>query len=343
MLSIRNLSKTFGNNKNRFKALDNVSVDVLDGEIFGFVGLSGAGKTSLARCVATLEKADNGEIFLDGVDLIKLKGRKLRLKRRKMGFVFQHFHLLMNSTVYDNIAFPLIISKTPKAEIRKRVDELLELVGLTDKASSYPSKLSGGQKQRVGIARALANKPELLICDEATSALDPDTTKSILQLIKKINEQTGVTVIVITHEMEVIKSLCTRAAIMEDGVIIELGKVLDIITNPQTDTAQRFFTKEHLPEIIRLTESLAGNEVLVKAIFIGDKVHKPFISDIIRGFDIEVSILSGGIEPVGNATIGDLVLKMSGYENAIISAIGYCKENGVGIEVLKGGDVNGHI
>ena len=334
MLSIKNLSKTFASKKARFKALNNVSVDVHNGEIFGFVGLSGAGKTSLARCVAALEKADSGSVFLDDVDLLSLKGRELREKRRSMGFVFQHFHLLMNSTVYENIAFPLKVAKKPASYIKERVPKLLELVGLSEKANSYPSKLSGGQKQRVGIARALAGDPRLLICDEATSALDPDTTKSILELLRQINAQTGVTIIVITHEMEVIKTLCTRAAIMEDGDIIELGNVIEVITSPQTATARRFFTKE-LPEEIRLMAAgMTENERLVRATFIGDKAQRPFISDMIRKFDIEVSILSGGIEPVGNVQLGALILKMSGSNESLLSAVKYCEENGVGIEVI---------
>jgi D-methionine transport system ATP-binding protein len=336
MLSIKNLSKAFVTGNSRLQALDNVSVDVEKGEIFGFIGLSGAGKTSLARCVARLEKADSGRIHLNGVEITGQKGKVLRETRKKMGFVFQHFHLLMNSTVYENVAFPLKVARRPKEFIGGRVAELLEIVGLTEKRDSYPATLSGGQKQRVGIARALAAEPELVICDEATSALDPDTTKSILELIREINRRTGVTVIVITHEMDVIKELCARVAIMEDGKIIEMGKVIDVLTNPETDTARRFFSKSYMDEVSRYTAGLAAGEKIVKVTYVGESALRPFISDVIRKFDIEISILSGGIEPVNGVMVGALILKMSGTDSDLRSSVGYFKENGVGIEVLYG-------
>jgi len=335
MLQVRNLIKTYKTPQGIFRALDDVSVTVNRGEIFGFIGLSGAGKTSLARCISMLEAADSGEIILGGDDITKLKGRKLRDVRKKMGLVFQHFNLLMNSTVFENIAFPLRIAKKSQADVRKRVDELLEVVGLTEKASAYPATLSGGQKQRVGIARALAAEPELVICDEATSALDPDTTRSILALIKKIGKETGVTFLVITHEMDVIKDLCTHVAVMEDGQIIESGKVIDVLTNPQTDTTRRFFSKEYVDdEWLRATTPPGHSSQICRAVFIDKCARRPFINDVVRRFNIEISILSGNIESVGGTMVGSLVLEMIGTSEDLTHAHSYFTENGVRIEVI---------
>jgi len=343
MLEVRNLSKAYKTDQGEFYALDNVSVTVNKGEVFGFIGLSGAGKTSLARCVSALEKADSGEILLGDVDITQLKGAKLREARKKMGFVFQHFNLLMNSTIFKNIAFPLRIARKPEAEIKRRVAELLDVVGLTEKANAYPATLSGGQKQRVGIARALATKPELVICDEATSALDPDTTRSILALIKKISRETGVTFLVITHEMDVIKEICTHVAVMEGGKIIEQGRVLDVLTNPQTDTAKRFFSKEYVdegwlnntsPDWLQDTAPQGRSSKICRAIFIDESARRPFINDVVRKFDIELSILSGNIESVGGTMVGSLVLEIIGVEETVAEALKYFTGNGVSIEVL---------
>jgi len=330
MLQVKNLSKSYITKQGALHALDNVSVDVAKGEIFGFIGLSGAGKTSLARCISALEKADSGEILLQGVDITKQKGAKLREIRKKMGLVFQHFNLLMNSTVYENIAFPLRIARKPSGEIDNRVNELLEVVGLTDKKHAYPATLSGGQKQRVGIARALASEPELVICDEATSALDPDTTRSILALIKRIGAETGVTFLVITHEMDVIKELCTHVAVMEDGKIIEQGPVLDVLTAPKTPTAKRFFSKDYVD-----AAWLGETRHIYRAIFIGEAARKSFIHDVIRKFDIELSILSGNIEAVGGTMVGSLILEIVGVDEVICKVQQYFHDNGVGIEEVN--------
>ena len=352
MLEVKNLCKTYKSPEGAFAALDDVSVTVNRGEVFGFIGLSGAGKTSLARCVSALEKADSGEILFCGADITKLKRSKLREARKKMGFVFQHFNLLMNSTVSKNIAFPMRLRKPTtsrfrfikrwketrqlKAERLARVNELLEIVGLTDKANAYPSTLSGGQKQRVGIARALATKPELVICDEATSALDPDTTRSILALIKKIVKETGVTFLVITHEMDVIKELCSHVAIMEDGKIIESGKVVDVLTSPKTDTAKRFFSKEYVnEEWLKATTPEGRRSQICHAVFIDDSARRPFINDVIRKFDVEVSILSGNIESVGGTMVGSLVLEVIGTQESVSQALKYFSDNGVPIEVIN--------
>ncbi|MCL2527162.1 MAG: ATP-binding cassette domain-containing protein [Defluviitaleaceae bacterium] len=332
MLQVKNLSKTYATKQGPLHALKDVSVEINKGEIFGFIGLSGAGKTSLARCVSALEKADAGEILFEGADITKLKGAGLREIRKKMGLVFQHFNLLMNSTVHENIAFPLRIARKPKGEIDARVTELLELVGLTDKKDAYPATLSGGQKQRVGIARALATQPQLVICDEATSALDPDTTKSILALIKSIGASTGVTFLVITHEMDVIKELCTHVAVMEGGEIIEQGPVLEVLTNPKTTTARRFFSKDYVDDNW-FGEDLPRRRIF-RAIFIGEAARKSFIHDVIRLYDIELSILSGNIENVGGTMVGSLILEITGQEEILMQVQQYFCENSVGLEEL---------
>jgi len=329
MLQVKNLSKIYVTKQGPLHALDDVSVTINKGEIFGFIGLSGAGKTSFARCVSTLEKADSGEILLGGVDITRLWGRQLREARKKMGLVFQHFNLLMNATVFENVAFPLRIAKKNRAQITSRVNELLELVGLTEKAAAYPATLSGGQKQRVGIARALATEPELVICDEATSALDPDTTRSILALIKHISEKTGVTFLVITHEMDVIRDLCTHVAIMEGGKIIEQGPVLDVLTAPATPTAKRFFVNDYIDP-----GWFGGSKRIFRAIFIGEAARKSFINDVIKRFDIELSILSGNIESVGGTMVGNLVLEISGSGEILEQVQQYFHDNNVKMQEL---------
>jgi len=329
MLNVKNLTKTYSTKQGPLYALKDVSVEINKGEIFGFIGLSGAGKTSLARCISTLENADSGQIMLEGVDITKQKGAALRETRKKMGLVFQHFNLLMNATVFENIAFPLRIAKKKRDFITSRVNELLELVGLSDKSDAYPATLSGGQKQRVGIARALAAEPQLVICDEATSALDPDTTKSILSLIKQIGAKTGVTFLVITHEMDVIKELCTHVAIMEDGEIIEQGSVLEVLTTPKTPTAKRFFSKDYV-DATWLSESRR----IFRAVFIGETARQGFIHDVIRKFKIELSILSGNIENVGGTMVGSLILELTGEDKILTQVQEYFHENNVGIEEL---------
>jgi D-methionine transport system ATP-binding protein len=337
MLEIKNLCKSYKTPTGPLAALRDVSVQVSKGDIFGFIGLSGAGKTSLARCISVLERADAGEILLNGTDLTALKGKNLRTARRKMGMVFQHFNLLMNATIFNNIAFPLQIAGWKKDKIRTRVAHLLDVVGLTEKENAYPATLSGGQKQRVGIARALAAEPELIICDEATSALDPDTTRSILALLKQINTATGVTILVITHEMDVIKTLCSHVAVMEGGEIIERGRVIDVLTHPQTETARRFFAKDFSDETWykAVREKKLGRYVF-RAVFIGDAARRSFIHDVIRHFDIELSILSGSIESVSGTMVGSLILEIAGEEAAIAKAMAFFRDNGVETETVEG-------
>ncbi|MFI3230143.1 MAG: ATP-binding cassette domain-containing protein [bacterium] len=339
MVLIQDLVKTYGledNSGNIVEALKGIDLHIKKGEIFGIIGLSGAGKSSLVRCINLLEQPTSGSIKIDGKDIVGFSKTELRSARKKIGMVFQHFNLLSNSTVYDNIAFPLQINKKTKDFIEKRVDELLELVGLTDKKNMYPSMLSGGQKQRVGIARALANEPSIIMCDEATSALDPETTKSILNLLKDINKKLNMTIIIITHEMDVIKNICNKIAILDKGKIAEAGKVSDIFINPQTDVAKSFFSAVdiNLDNKIyqKALEALDGRGVVIKAIFTGESTTDPYMSNIIKKFNIELSILLGNIQDMDSTLVGTLVLKLTGNSENVLNAIEYLKQHDVIIE-----------
>ena len=336
LIEIQDLSKTYMVANSEVRALRNININIERGEIFGFIGQSGAGKSSLVRCLASLEPITSGKVLVNGVDLTSLRGEPLRVYRRKLGLVFQHFNLLMNSTVYDNIAFPLKIAKKPAAYIQERVGRLLELVGLEDKRDSYPAQLSGGQKQRVGIARALAAEPSIVICDEATSALDPTTTESIMRLIKRINRELGITFVIITHEMEVIKQVCSRVAILEDGQVIEMGSVVDVCAYPTTDTARRFF-KIVDTELSNAAykNALRSGGMLMKATFVGDTTPDPFMSECVKRFGVTVSILSGNIQEISDTLIGCLVIKLDGGETAVRSALEYLAEHNINVEVLK--------
>ena len=242
MITIKNISKTFVQKKKQFKALDNISLEVGQGDITGIIGFSGAGKSTLIRCINLLEKPDEGEVIVNGVNLLKLSSKQLAEQRKKIGMIFQHFNLLSSRTVFDNVALPLELDHVSKTEINKKVNELLRIVGLEDKANDYPKSLSGGQKQRVAIARALANDPFLLLCDEATSSLDPATTQSILQLLQDINKRLGITILLITHEMEVIKSICNHVAVIDKGKLITKGTLDEIISDKEHPIIKQFIT-----------------------------------------------------------------------------------------------------
>lgn len=336
MVLIENLVKTYGDGDNSTNALKGIDLHIKKGEIFGIIGLSGAGKSSLVRCINLLETPTSGSIKIDNKEIIKLSKKELREARKKIGMVFQHFNLLMNSTIYENVAFPMRIDKKPKEYIDKKVKELLDLVGLLDKKDMYPAMLSGGQKQRVGIARAIANDPSIIICDEATSALDPETTKSILQLLKNINDKLGITIIVITHEMDVIKHICNKVAILEKGKIAECGLVSDIFINPKTKIARSFFDSVDVKlENDIYQNALDGKGIVIKAIFIGEKSTAPYISKMIVKYNVEVSILLGNIQHMDNTLIGTLVIKITGSDENIKNAISYLKENNVLIEEVE--------
>ncbi|QEK12993.1 methionine ABC transporter ATP-binding protein [Crassaminicella thermophila] len=329
MIKIDNLSKVYTKGRNKVVALKDINLRIDKGDIYGIIGLSGAGKSSLIRCINRLEEPTNGDIWVNGINLVTLKNKELRKARKKIGMIFQNFNLLHSKTVFENIAFPLKLVKTPEKIIKERVSELLELVELSDKANVYPSQLSGGQKQRVGIARALANNPDVLLCDEATSALDPKTTKQILNLLKNINKEFGLTIVVITHEMEVIKEICNRVAILEGGYIIEEGHTIDIFSKPGNNVTKHFVDQEqNLPK-----QYLKGK--ILNLSFTDGSAGDPIISKLIRKFDIDVNILSGKIEYIQEKPIGKLTIQINVDCHELSNIISYFEENNVKAEVLK--------
>jgi D-methionine transport system ATP-binding protein len=333
MIEIKNLVKVYTSKKSKVIGVDNVSLTINHGEIFGIVGYSGAGKSTLLRCLNLLERPTSGQVLINGVDLTSLNEQELRKARLKIGMIFQHFHLVSSKTVFENVAFALKAAKKSKEEIEKRVNELLDMVGLLDKRDAYPSQLSGGQKQRVGIARALANDPTVLLCDEATSALDPSTTKSILSLLKKINRELGITIVLITHEMEVVKDICDRIAVMQDGKVIELGNVYDIFTNPKEPLTKSFIESVlqfELPE--HLLSKSTGT--IVKIQFKGDIAEEAVVSDMLQSFKVKGNILHGKIEYIQDMPLGIFIMELTGDESEIKRAIEYIAQRTNGLEVI---------
>ncbi|THE09738.1 methionine ABC transporter ATP-binding protein [Bacillus timonensis] len=337
MIEIRNLSKIYTTKNGTVTGVDNVSLHIETGEIFGIVGYSGAGKSSLLRCINLLERPTSGSILVDNVDLTSLKSSELRIARLKIGMIFQHFYLISQKTVFENIAFSLKAANLPKDRIKKRVEDLLEMVGLLDKKDVYPSQLSGGQKQRVGIARALANDPKVLLCDEATSALDPTTTKSILKLLKKINKELGITIVLITHEMDVVKEICNRMAIMQDGRVIEEGSVYDVFASPNTELTKEFIESVvsfEIPEVI--LEACEGP--IVKVTFKGNVAGEGVISDMLQTFNVKGNFLHGSIEYIQDSPLGIFIMEIRGNLEEIKSALNYIEERAAQVEVLRDGN-----
>ena len=353
-IKIRNLVKKYKlNNGQELLAVNDVSLDIEQGDIYGIMGLSGAGKYTLIRLLNRLEEPTSGEILVrheiidrkkkkslgyENKNILKFNTRLLREYRKKTGMIFQHFNLLNSKNVADNIAFPLQISGWKKRDIKKRVDELLEIVGLSDKKLNYPEQLSGGQKQRVAIARALANNPQLLLSDEATSALDPRTTNSILELLKDINKKFGITIILITHQMEVIKKICNKAAIMSDGQIIEKGETKEIFLNPKTELAKEF-VQNISHEEFRTEEEIKSREenngkLRLSLKYNEEQVNESYITKIIRKYDVEVNILSGFIDKVGDIIVGNLLIEISANEEKAKDIIEWLKENKIDSEVV---------
>lgn len=335
MIEIRSLVKEYKSKKGTTIGVDNVSLRIDEGEVFGIVGYSGAGKSSLLRCLNLLEKPTAGEVLVDGVDLTSLSREELRKARLKIGMIFQHFHLISSKTVFDNVAFALKAAGVPKSQFAERVKELLELVGLSERANHYPSQLSGGQKQRVGIARALANNPKVLLCDEATSALDPSTTKSILSLLKSINQKLNITIVIITHEMEVVKEICDRVAVMDAGRVVEEGPVYEIFSNPQQELTKSFIEtvmQFQLPE--RLLQERKG--VLIKILFKGASAEEALVSDVLKKFNIQGNILHGSIEYIKDNPLGVFIMEINGDENETKQAIEYIKKHTESVEVIRG-------
>lgn len=340
MIKLTNITKRYGTGDAAVHAVKNVDLEVAAGQIMGVIGESGAGKSTLIRCVNLLERPTEGCVYVDGNDLTAMSGTELSRARRNIGMIFQHFNLLSSRTVFDNIALPLELAGTPKAGIKQRVNELLELVGLTHRAHAYPNALSGGQKQRVAIARALAPAPKVLLCDEATSALDPQTTQSILALLKELNQRLGLTILLITHEMQVVKSICDKVAIINDGELIEQGDVAWFFANAQTELARRFIASTinlEIPEEYqqRLTaEQEPGALPLVRLGFTGETVDTPLISILSRELSVDVTILSADIEYAGGVKFGFMLAELDGAPEQTQAAITYLDEHKIQLELL---------
>ena len=338
MIEIIDLCKSYGSGASEVHALKNINLQVERGEIFGVIGFSGAGKSSLIRCVNMLETPTSGRILVDGQDMTALRGQSLRQARKKIGMIFQHFNLLETATVYQNIAVALELNKVPKAQIEKKVASLLALVGLENKANAFPSQLSGGQKQRVAIARALANDVDILLCDEATSALDPQTTEAILDLLLDINRQMNITIMLITHEMNVIKKVCDRVAVLENGEIIEQNSTLALFVDPKQPTTRNFLGSildEKLPQpVLDKIRERDANCKVVRLTFVGANTSMPLLSQIAKALPLAPNILSGSILQVKEETLGRLVIELSGEPSDIQKAMDMIAAAQVKAEVL---------
>ena len=334
MINLNGVGKTFHQKGREIVALKPTTLHINQGEIFGIVGYSGAGKSTLLRCINLLETPSCGEVIVDGQIVNKLNRTDLRLYRQKIGMIFQQFNLLSSKTVAENIAFNLKAGDVDLKEIPKRIDELLKLVGLTDKKNVYPNQLSGGQKQRVGIAKALANNPKVLLCDEATSALDPITTKQILSLLKEINKKLGLTIILVTHEMEVIKQICDNVAVMENGQIIEQNSAYEIFSNPTTKLMKEFISNLHSDDDFE--ESLvtrSKEETIIKVIFKGDAAKEPLIQTLANKYNVTTNILAGRIEYIQNKQLGSLTFSINGEIKNCEDFINYLVNNVEDVEV----------
>ncbi|PKF73925.1 methionine ABC transporter ATP-binding protein [Chryseobacterium sp. PMSZPI] len=332
MIEIRNISKTFHQKKQSFKALDQVSLSIEKGDIVGIIGFSGAGKSTLIRTVNLLERPDEGQIIINGKDFTRLSSKQLAEERKKIGMIFQHFNLLSSRTVFDNVALPLELDHISKDQINKKVSELLKIVGLEDKANDYPKSLSGGQKQRVAIARALANDPYLLLCDEATSALDPATTQSILQLLRDINQRLGITILLITHEMDVIKAVCNHVAVIDKGKLLTKGTLSDIISDKENPIIRQFINSDimTLPQEInnRLQkEPKEGLFPLVEIILNENVSVEQLLSTLNTQYKIGYKLLKADVEYLGNSNFGKLLLLLQGEADENQQAIYYLNQN----------------
>ncbi|GCD81301.1 MAG: methionine ABC transporter ATP-binding protein [Geobacillus sp.] len=338
MIILENVTKIYEASNGSVTAVDNVSLQIKEGEIFGIIGYSGAGKSSLIRLLNGLEKPTKGKVVVAGRDIANIKGKELRKARQEIGMIFQHFNLLWSRTVRENIAFPLEIAGVPKDQRKKRVDELIQLVGLQGREDAYPSQLSGGQKQRVGIARALANNPKVLLCDEATSALDPQTTDSILELLVDINKRLGLTIVLITHEMHVIRKICDRVAVMENGKIVEQGEVLQVFRQPKQGITKRFVQQvvepEETKETITHLLDRYPNGTVVQLTFVGEAAEQPLIANVVRQFQIDANILQGKISQTHQGSYGVLFVHMDGEKEEIARAIDYIRSQQVAVEVI---------
>jgi D-methionine transport system ATP-binding protein len=346
MIKLDHITQTYKTPEGReFKALDDVSIEIRPGEIFGIIGRSGAGKSTLVRCINLLNRPSEGTVTVDGKNLTELSEDELRESRRSIGMIFQHFNLLSSRTVYDNVALPLELVGTPKNVIREKVEPLLKLVGLTEHAHKYPSQLSGGQKQRVGIARALTNDPKVLLSDEATSALDPETTVATLALLKRINKELGLTIVMITHEMQVVKQICERVVVMNYGKIVEQGKVVDIFMSPQHETTKalignvmaRDMPASILDRFRKARENHPNSDAvyLLRLAFSGNEVTRPVISECSRRFNLDFNILRGTVDDVQGQTLGSLTVLIEAESSVFIEAVNFLLLNGVVVEEIN--------
>ncbi|MBS4222916.1 methionine ABC transporter ATP-binding protein [Lederbergia citrea] len=329
MLLLDNVHKVYGKNKEKkVEALKGINLSVNKGEIFGVVGFSGAGKSTLIRCVNLLERPTSGKVLINGVDLLSLSKKELRQQRKKIGMIFQQYNLLHSKTIFQNVAMPLILDGKPKQYIKEKVTELLSFVGLEDRMSHYPEQLSGGQKQRVGIARALATDPDILLCDEATSALDPSTTESVLDLLRKVRDEFEVTILMITHEMNVIRDICDKVAVIEGGVIVEQGSVIDVFTEPKTGITRSFVrtilnddTPHSIKELIK-----ANSGKTYRIIFKGNSTNIPLLSDTAKNFSVDLNVFHGMITELQGIPFGNLLVNMNGDSEEITRAIQFMKD-----------------
>ena len=331
---IQNVSKTYSTKDGNVQALKNVNLSIEQGDIYGIIGMSGAGKSTLVRCINYLEEPTEGKIFIKGKDLGSFSKKELRKQREDIGMIFQHFNLLMQKSVLENICFPLYIHGKKKTEARKRAKELLEIVGLSDKAKAYPAQLSGGQKQRVAIARALASNPKILLCDEATSALDPQTTASILDLLKEINQKFGITIVIITHQMSVVREICSHVAIMKSGEVVEDGKVSEIFTHPKSDVARELISRDLGNDIentgkVASTISKGKN---IRIVFSENSSFEPVIANMILQFNEPVNILKANTKNVGGVAKGEMILGFQEDSNNVEKMKEYLIERGLEIE-----------
>lgn len=318
IIEVTGLSKQFGEGEGSVRALKNINLSIEEGEIFGIIGLSGAGKSTLVRCMNLLERPTEGKIIVDGQDLMTLSNKQLRLARKSIGMIFQHFNLLMQRTCLDNITFPLELVGTPRKEAVERARELLKIVDLADKEKFYPSQLSGGQKQRIAIARTLATNPKVLLCDEATSALDPKTTRDILRLIQDINKRLGITVVIITHDMKVIEEICHRVAILNHGQVAETGTVEDVFSNPQTEAGRRLVYPDGVP-----MELLPSDGRVIRVAFNGGTAYQPLIASLAIECGVKVNILGADTRNIDGKAFGTMLLGLPENESEAMKALNY--------------------
>lgn len=330
LIRVEKVSKIFKTKDNTVEALKNISLDIEKGDIFGIIGMSGAGKSTLVRCLNFLERPTKGDVLIDGHSLGKMTEKGLRKQRQDVAMIFQHFNLLMQSTVIDNVCFPMRINKVPHHKARERAKELLKEVGLEDKAYAYPAQLSGGQQQRVAIARALANNPRILLCDEATSALDPKTTSEVLALLKKINETHGITIVIITHAMSVVQEICNKVAIIDKGVVAEVGNVLDVFNNPKSDAAMRLVLSSGSGEVPEMK-----GEHLVRIVFTENSSYEPVVANMVLKFQSPVNIMFANTRDIGGIAQGQMVLQLPDDEALRTQMIQYLKDRKLEVQQLS--------